>query len=40
MTTQDSQQTPNDPSIIDELETIAGQVEDDTDSIGTDVPVD
>jgi hypothetical protein len=41
MTTQDpTQQTPKDPSIIDELEVLNEQVIDDTDSIGTDIPSD
>lgn len=40
MTTQDPTQQPSDPSIVDELEVIAEQATDDTDSIGTDTPID
>ena len=41
MTTQDPKdQTIQDPSIVDELEVIAEQAEDDTNSIGADAPVD
>jgi hypothetical protein len=37
MTIKDSKN--QDPTIIDELETIAEQTIDDTDNIGTDIPV-
>ncbi len=41
MTTQDpTQQQPQDPSIVDELEVIAEQAGDDTNSIGKDTPID